>query len=150
MSGSCYACEMTALADDAPPRERVVVEGGWRVALAFNSTLPGWLVLVPTRHVTGLDELTVMESEEFGLLARKASIALRSVTGCAKTYLMIFGEAEGFSHLHAHVVPRMADVTPETTGPLVFAHMVDDPSRWMPEPERDALALTLRVAFART
>ncbi len=149
MNASCYACGMTALSDAAPPRERVVVEGGWRVALAFNSTLPGWLVLVPMRHVTALDELTALESEEFGLLVRKASIALRAVTGCEKTYVMVFAEAEGFAHLHAHVVPRMADFTPDVIGPRVFAHLVDDESAWTSEADRDALALRLRSAFAR-
>ena len=49
MLPECYPCAVTLQGDDAPPRERVHVEAGWRVALAFNSTLPGWL-----RHVNGV------------------------------------------------------------------------------------------------
>lgn len=145
----CYACGMTALADDAPARERVVVEAGWRAALAFNSTLPGWLVLVPLRHVSAMHELTTTESEELGLLLRRASIALQAVTGCEKTYVMLFAEAEGFSHLHVHVVPRMADLPEDARGPRVFAYLSDDESAWLPEAERDDLALRLRAEFAR-
>lgn len=150
MLPECYPCAVTLQGDDAPPRERVHVEAGWRVALAFNSTLPGWLVLVPLRHVSALDELTAAEAEEFGLLARRASAALREVTGCEKTYLMLFAEAEGFGHLHVHVVPRMADFAPEVLGPRVFAYLTDDADRWMPETERDALAFDLRSAMARS
>jgi diadenosine tetraphosphate (Ap4A) HIT family hydrolase len=140
---------MTALADDAPARERVVVEAGWRAALAFNSTLPGWLVLVPLRHVSAMHELTTAESEELGLLLRRASIAMQAVTGCEKTYVMLFAEAEGFSHLHVHVVPRMADLPEDARGPRVFAYLSDDESAWLPEAERDDLALRLRAEFAR-
>ncbi len=68
-----------------------------------------------------------------GLLARKASIALQAVTGCTKTYLMLFAEAEGFGHLHVHVVPRMPDFEPEVLGPRVFAYLTDDESSWIPE-----------------
>ncbi|MHB8794842.1 MAG: HIT family protein [Candidatus Nanopelagicales bacterium] len=141
---------MTALGEALPSRELMHVEGGWRVALAFNATLPGWLVLVPLRHVSALDDLTASEAGEFGLLARRASIALREVVGCEKTYLMLFAEAEGFSHLHVHMVPRMPDFAQEVLGPRVFAYMTDDEDRWLPEPERDALALLLRAAMARS
>jgi diadenosine tetraphosphate (Ap4A) HIT family hydrolase len=139
-AGACYACTMSARNDELPPRERVHAEGGWRIAHAFDSTLPGWLVLVPLRHVTAM--------EEMGLLARRSSIALKQVTGCSKTYLMLFAEAEGFAHLHLHVVPRMADFPPEVRGPGVFALTSRDEADWIPESERDALARELRVALA--
>ena len=58
---------------------------GWRVAHDFNTSLPGWLILVPTRHVESLDELTAAEADTLGLLLRQASIALKTVTGCRKT-----------------------------------------------------------------
>jgi diadenosine tetraphosphate (Ap4A) HIT family hydrolase len=139
---------MTARIDDLPPRELIHHQAGWRLAHAFNSSLPGWLVLVPTRHVTSLDELTTAESEAMGLLAHRTSVALTQVTGCAKTYLMLFAEAEGFSHLHVHVVPRMPDFAPEVTGPRVFAFLGDDESAWLTEEEQDRLALRLRSAMA--
>lgn len=139
---------MTALGDEAPDRERVIAADGWRVAHAFNVTLPGWLVLVPDRHVEAVDELTQDEAAAMGVLVRRASAALREVVGCAKTYAMLFAEAEGFSHLHVHVVPRMAGFGPEVRGPRVFAFMTDDVGRWIGESDQDALALRLRAAMA--
>jgi diadenosine tetraphosphate (Ap4A) HIT family hydrolase len=148
VEGDCYPCRMSARLDDLPPRELIHHQAGWRIAHAFNSSLPGWLVLLPLRHVTALEELTTEESEQMGLLARRASIALRRVTGCAKTYLMLFAEAEGFSHLHIHVVPRLPDLPDDLKGPRVFGYLSDDQARWLPTDEQDRLALELRTALA--
>jgi diadenosine tetraphosphate (Ap4A) HIT family hydrolase len=76
------------------------------------------------------------------------SAALEQVTGCVKTYLMQFSEAEGFSHLHLHLVPRMPDHPVEARGPKVFAYISEDRTRWLPEPELDAIALAVRAALA--
>lgn len=48
------------------------------------------------------------------------SKALDQVTGCVKTYLMQFFEAEGYSHLRLHLVPRMPDHPEHARGPSVF------------------------------
>jgi len=50
--------------DTLPPREDVVNTDHWRVAHAFNSTLPGWLVLLPTRHFATFTELTPEAADE--------------------------------------------------------------------------------------
>ena len=50
------------------------------------------------RHVTALDELTAAEGEELGPLLRAVTRALREATGCDKTYLALFAQAEGFAH----------------------------------------------------
>jgi diadenosine tetraphosphate (Ap4A) HIT family hydrolase len=142
----CYPCDQQATGS-LPPREDVVHTGHWRVAHAFNSTLPGWLVLVPTRHVTSFSELTPEAADELGGLVRRVGIALDEVTGCVKTYLMQFSEAEGFAHLHLHLVPRLRDQAEDTLGPRVFAYLTDDRAQWLSETERDAIALRLRRAL---
>lgn len=139
---------MTALGESAPDRERIIAENGWRAALAFNSTLPGWLVLVPLRHVEAVDDLSDDEAAELGRLTRRVTAALRAVVGCEKTYVMLFAEAPGFSHLHVHVAPRMADFPVDVRGPRVFAFMTDDESKWIVEADRDDLARRLRTALA--
>jgi len=143
----CYSCDQLA-AEPAPPREDVVTTEHWRVAHAFNSTLPGWLVVLPTRHLTAFTGLTSEAADELGGLVRRLSVALGHVTGCEKTYLMQFSEAEGFSHLHLHLVPRMPDQPEDARGPRVFSYLTEDRSRWIPEVERDALALSLRDALS--
>lgn len=119
----------------------------WRVAHAFNSTLPGWLVVVPTRHVLAFSDLTAEAADELGGLVRRMSIALEQVTGCVKTYLMQFSEAEGFSHLHLHLVPRMPDHPDDAKGPAVFSLMAAEEGQWLPAEQRDDIALALRAAY---
>jgi diadenosine tetraphosphate (Ap4A) HIT family hydrolase len=144
----CYSCDQLAT-PLPPPREDVVHTEHWRVAHAFNSSLAGWLVLVPTRHVLAFTDLSPAAADELGGLVRRVSVALEQVTGCVKTYLMQFSEAEGFSHLHLHLVPRMPDHPADARGPAVFAFLGGDESTWLPAQERDDLALALRAAFAR-
>jgi diadenosine tetraphosphate (Ap4A) HIT family hydrolase len=139
----CFSCDQQTEVSP-PPREDVVHTDHWRVAHAFNSTLPGWLVLLPTRHVTSFTQLTPEAAAELGGLVRRLSAALETVTGCVKTYLMQFSEAEGFAHLHLHLVPRLPDHPVEALGPAVFAYLTDDEARWLPASQRDALALSVR------
>jgi len=142
----CYSCDQQA-ATARPPREDIVHTSHWRIAHAFNSTLPGWQVIVPTRHVLSFTDLTPAAADELGGLVRRLSVALEQVTGCIKTYVMQFSEAEGFTHLHVHLVPRLPDHPPEARGPAVFSLMTGDESRWVPVARQDDLALALRAAF---
>jgi len=142
----CYPCDRQASPSRAP-RDDVVSTDHWRAAHAFNSTLPGWLVLLPTRHLTSFAELSPEAADELGGLVRRLSIALQEVTGCVKTYQMQFSEAEGFSHLHLHLVPRMPDHPAEARGPRVFTYLTEDEKLWLPEGQRDDLALAIGAAL---
>lgn len=145
-SPTCFACAQQTKVAPAP-REDVVRTEHWRVAHAFNSTLPGWLVLLPTRHMTSFTQLPPAAADELGGLVTRLSAALEAVTGCVKTYLMQFSEAEGFSHLHLHLVPRMRNQPEDARGPRVFAYLTDDEDRWLATTERDRVALALRAAL---
>lgn len=129
---------------EVPLRECFKRSDGWRVALDFNSNLEGWLILTPLRHVESMTELRVEEADELGGLLRGASLALEAVTGCVKTYVMLFAEAEGFAHLHLHVVPRMADQPDELRGPKIFGYLAKTP---VAEDRRDQLASLLIAAW---
>ena len=74
MSRECYACEQSG--PDAPFRERFVRKAGGCVAHDFNSSLEGWLILAPLRHVHALDELTADEALALGDLLRIAEALL--------------------------------------------------------------------------
>jgi diadenosine tetraphosphate (Ap4A) HIT family hydrolase len=141
---ACFPCEWNARLDELPPRERIVVHEGWRLAHAFNTALPGWLVLVPLRHVESFAELSQTEASTFSELARRASAALVDVVACSKTYVVILGEEKGFAHLHAHVVPRMPDLPDDLKGTYVFRLLGVPQRECVSEGERDRLALELR------
>jgi len=121
----CHTCQLIAARDagDAPPWDSIHRTPHWDVAHAFNTSLPGWLVLVARRHIEAIDELTDEEAAELGVLLRRSSAALRDITGCVKTYVMQFAEAEGHSHVHFHLVPRMVDQPEERRSTKIFGYL---------------------------
>ncbi|MEU5764658.1 HIT family protein [Streptomyces asoensis] len=141
----CYTCGKEAAFADLPPRERVAYDEHWRVAHALGTALPGWLVLLPRRHVTAVHDLTDAEAAALGTWQVELSRALRSVTGCAKTYVVQFAEAEGFSHVHFHVVPRAADLPPHHRGAGVFELLRRPEGEHVPGDEADRIARSLRA-----
>ncbi len=114
-SDTCITCEMTARRrqGQAPLWDHIYQTEFWDVVHAYNSALPGWLVLVVQRHIESLDELTEQEAAELGHLIRRVSLSMKSVIGCMKTYVIQFSEARQHPHVHFHIVPRMADQPPE-------------------------------------
>jgi diadenosine tetraphosphate (Ap4A) HIT family hydrolase len=97
--------------------------------------------------VTSLDELTAEEAADLGPLLRNLTAALRSVLGCAKTYVALFAEAEGFAHVHFHVMPRAGDLEPDLRGPRIFGLLGGDPERHVPDAEMDDIAARLASAL---
>lgn len=142
--GDCYTCHQTVAADagSTPARENIAGDASWRVAHAFGSALPGWLVLVPRRHVEAIADLTDAEAAALGSWLHRLSVALREETGCVKTYVLQLAEAEGFAHVHFHVVPRLPDMRADRVGPQVFGYLAD-PAAAIPEAEQDALGARL-------
>lgn len=144
----CFSCAQNALDPAAlPPREAVFDGEHWRVAHSFNSALAGWLVLVARRHVTSLAQLTTAEAAALGPLLRATSKALEDALGAVKAYVIFLAEAEGFAHLHIHVIPRAADLPADRRGPAIFAYLTEPESAWTPPAAMDALALRLRPAI---
>lgn len=146
----CYSCARNAELDQLPPRERVAADDLWRVAHAFNTALPGWLVLMPRRHVTAIAELTDAEAASLGRWQVRLSRALTAVLGCSKTYVAQFAEAEGFAHVHFHLVPRPVDLAVELRGPRVFGLLGPTDRPHVTERDRDQLALALAAELTRT
>ena len=84
MTESCYACGQEATLDAAPMPERTYLNELWRVAHAFNTTLPGWLVILPRRHVTSVAALTTAEAAELGPLVHRLSRFCTTCWGAPK------------------------------------------------------------------
>lgn len=143
---NCFSCRM----DREPPSNRELTEsvhrvGGWRVALDPEVALDGWLVVLPTRHVVRLDDLSDDEAAALGPLLRLCSRVLGEVVGSSKAYIAFFGEAQGFEHLHIHVVPRSPDMPSGLRGPRVFRLLNAEDREG--HQSRDQLAARLSRAF---
>jgi diadenosine tetraphosphate (Ap4A) HIT family hydrolase len=145
-NGECLSCVNNDLAN-VPPRERVYIGPRWRVAHAFGTSVPGWLVVLPRRHVIALDQLTAEEAADLGPLLRTLTAALRDVLGCSKTYVALFAEAEGFEHVHFHVVPRQPDLDQSLRGPRVFGLLGGDPAGHVPNQMMDQVAASIGQAL---
>ncbi len=142
----CFSCKNT-LDPSPPPREAIVRTDHWRVAHAFDTALPGWLVIVPTEHILSLDELSSDAAVELGPLLRNLTRGLIAVTGCEKTYVMLIAEKQGFSHLHFHVVPRLADLSDQYQGPNIFGLLGASGEKRVSDQDQDRIASRLSEAL---
>jgi diadenosine tetraphosphate (Ap4A) HIT family hydrolase len=93
----------------------------WRIEHILEPIpMAGWLIAKPLRHVTTFADLTAEEAAAFGPLMHRTMGALQRVLGAEKVYLCLFSEAEGFVHIHVHLIPAMRDWTAAQRGPAVF------------------------------
>lgn len=142
----CYTCVLAAARerDERPLWDDIFRTRFWYVVHAYDSALPGWLVLVARRHIKAVAELTPDEASELGALITLVSQALGQVTGCVKTYVIQFAEAAGHPHVHVHIVPRMSDIPADRRGPRIFGYLgATEPER-VSETEMNTLAAQLR------
>lgn len=108
----------------------------------MHCALAGWLIVLPRRHTTAISDHTAAEATELGPMLVAVSAAVEQYTGCTKTYVAQFAEAEGFAHTHFHVIPRPAELAPELLGPGIFGYLT--------RPESEQLSIDARNAIART
>jgi diadenosine tetraphosphate (Ap4A) HIT family hydrolase len=149
IADGCFSCESNARINELTPRERIVVDDYWRVAHAVGTALPGWLVLLPRRHVLTIAELTDPEAAGLGIWQVRLSRALHAVTGCVKTYVVQFAEAPRFSHVHFHLIPRMPDLPADRRGPKVFEFLTQPAEQAITDRQMDNLAVELTQYLQR-
>ncbi|NYG57370.1 ATP adenylyltransferase [Nocardioides daedukensis] len=95
-----------------PDADSLVVARGENayVVLNLHPYNPGHLMVVPYRHVAGLEALTPDESAELMTLTQRAIVVIRSISDphAFNVGLNLGGAAGGSlaDHLHQHVVPR--------------------------------------------
>ncbi|PVG83043.1 diadenosine tetraphosphate hydrolase [Nocardioides gansuensis] len=107
-SDECPFCRIPRLEDGAG---LVVARGALCYAvLNLHPYNPGHLMVVPFRHVAGLEELTRGEAVELMTMTQEAVATIRRVSDPdALNIGLNLGRAAGGSlaaHLHQHVVPR--------------------------------------------
>lgn len=108
VDGRCPLCRIPEQ-DDA---DTLVLARGTLVYAVLNlhPYNPGHLMVVPYRHVPGLDDLTVDEGTELTVMTQQALRVLREVSAPHGFNVGInLGHISGGSladHLHQHVVPR--------------------------------------------
>lgn len=121
----CITCDLVARRDvgKAPLWDCIERTPHWDVVHCNATDLLGWLILVSRRHIASLDEMSEAQAAELGGLIWKVSRILKDVTGCAKTYVVQFAEAQGHAHVHVHIIPRAIDLPEDERGPKIFSHL---------------------------
>jgi diadenosine tetraphosphate (Ap4A) HIT family hydrolase len=143
----CLTCKSISGEQPISPAPRIFEGQYWLVDHAYPCKLTGWLVLVLKQHAEALHKLSSEEFTEMGDLLGRAVKALKNVVGSEKEYVMCFAEAEGFQHIHVHIVPKASDLPEELRGPGVFAMLKVSPEDAVPPDELRAFCDTLRNAF---
>jgi len=138
-------CQLTVIRHQQPLCERIYEEEHWRVVHAFNTSLPGWLVIVAKRHVANFAELSEAEALSFGPFLHKVSRALQEVTGAVKTYTILFAEHPEHPHVHFHVVPRAPEMPEDKKGHRVFEYLGVPDDQIVPLETRNEIAMKLQV-----
>jgi diadenosine tetraphosphate (Ap4A) HIT family hydrolase len=80
--------------------------------------VPGWMMLVSMRHVSGPGHFDDREARSFGLALRHFQRVLEEVTGALRIYTAAMGESH--PHFHAHMVPRYASMPKDAKAWSVF------------------------------
>lgn len=139
MKPECLVCRANSGAERISPGPPIHEGEFWVVEHAYPSALLGWLVIVLKRHAEALHDLTREEGEELGLFQWAVAGALGSETHCVKEYSVLFAETPGFSHVHFHLVPRAAALSPEKRGGRIFS--------FLNAPEEDIVAAEVVSEF---
>jgi diadenosine tetraphosphate (Ap4A) HIT family hydrolase len=140
----CQACQRNAERFSYPVCENIFEDNYWRVCHAFNTSLPGWLIISALRHSETLADLTAEEASSVGEVIRKTSKALQHVTGAVKTYSIMFAEKPQFSHVHFHIVPRHANTPEAFRGTNTFKYLNVPDEEVVSLEKRNQLAIQIR------
>lgn len=127
----CVFCKVVEKSDD----EALIVYRG-RLSYVILNRYPynsGHLMIIPYRHVSGLDELSLPELAEMMLLLKAAIRALKEVYRPHGINIGVnMGEAAGAGiagHVHIHVLPRWRG---DTNFTVIFSG-----TKVVPEPLED-------------
>lgn len=107
----------------------------WVVDHAYPTSLPGWLVILPRRHIEALHELSREEFQELAEIEYKVVQVMHSDPSVQKEYLMCFSEGEGFHHIHLHIVPKPASLPARLQGQSIFALLKVDKAHTISDQE---------------
>ena len=145
----CLSCLGLAGTPRISPGPPIHVATYWQVEHAYPSKLVGWLVIVLRRHAIALHELTSEEFAELGVVLEMTVRAIHEALGSAKEYAACYAEAQGFEHIHFHVVPRAHDMPEALMGAGSFELLRVSKAESVDSEEVKAFCESLRAAFGR-
>ena len=79
----------------------------WVIRLNSSSSVQGYRIIEPKRHVENWNELSSDEFVEMGDLIKKVEIELKEKYNAERVYVVTISEQ--VRHLHLHLIPRAED-----------------------------------------
>src|SRR5215210_8242401 len=143
----CLSCKSISGQKRISPGPIIFEGRAWLVEHAYPCAMKGWLVL--RRHAEALHELSRDEFEELAELQERFARLLRHELGSEKEYSACFAEAEGFHHIHFHLIAKPRDLPDHLTGTRIFAMLKPEEREAVPEADMAEFCTTLRDKVAR-
>ena len=140
----CRVCQSLEGIERISPGPFIYEGQYWLVDHAYPTSLKGWLVIVPKRHVEALHELSHEEFRELADIQYRLAHVMQSRASIEKEYMMCFSEGEHFHHVHIHFVAKPGDLPQEAKGPRIFSYLKDDQQSAVPPDEIKALSEELK------
>jgi len=143
----CLSCKSLSGEKRISPGPTIYDGKYWVVEHAYPIKLLGWLVIVLKRHLEAIHGLTNEEMLELCKLTTKTIKVLHSELKTEKEYVSCFAEAEGFHHIHFHVVPVNNNYPDENRGAKSFGLLTHSEEESIPKEKIIELCNKLRVKF---
>jgi len=130
---NCKSCQSNNGTKRISPGCTIYVGKYWLVEHAYPTSLQGWTVIVLMRHCEEMHKLTNKEFQELAEIQNLLVKALKCIFNSEREYIFCFAEAEGFKHIHFHVVPKHEDFDDEYSGAKVFHYLKPLPEEVTPK-----------------
>jgi diadenosine tetraphosphate (Ap4A) HIT family hydrolase len=112
---ACGMCSKLASSSIEPVFENEL----WHVRpIDAPAGVPGWMMMVARRHVSGPAHFDAREAMSFGPTWCHLQRVLLEVSGALRIYTAALGESS--PHFHGHLVPRFASMPNDAKGWAVF------------------------------
>lgn len=99
---TCIACEILT-GQKKIPGGSLLRTNNFDIHQDFAVPIPGFLIIVPVRHVNSVEDFTNEEATEFGLLLKTARKAVTQSLGIELVHLL---QDENSPHFHLAMLPR--------------------------------------------
>jgi diadenosine tetraphosphate (Ap4A) HIT family hydrolase len=130
---NCKSCDSNSGKKRISPGSTIYEGNYWLVEHAFPTSLKGWTVIVLKRHCEEMHNLSVNEFQELSSIQNMLIKSLKKIFKSKREYIFCFAEAEGFKHIHFHVVPKHNEFSDDFKGAKVFHYLKPKPEEILPE-----------------
>jgi diadenosine tetraphosphate (Ap4A) HIT family hydrolase len=128
----CISCRSIQGIERLSPVPRILETRHWVAEHLSSTSIKGWVIVLPKRHVTAIHQLPKEDMVEFGELLHVICEGQYALYKPVKEYFMQYSEGEGYSHTHVHIVPRVPELPDKFKGPRVMRAMGNNPENTLP------------------